>query len=727
MKGANVMPTRTFDARPDRLDLRDLPYRAPLRSLPPRYPLDRDVQKFIPSYVAEHLVLDQGSEGACTGFGLACVANYLFWVRHVEQGTETPFLPVSPRMLYELAKRYDEWPGTDYEGSSCRGALKGWNKHGVCSAECWPYRLDKDGKPVFVSPSDNWQRDAAQRPLGVYYRVARESIVDLQAAISDIGAVYVSGSAHDGWDALANSKTPAPNRHDDLPDIQPMKDAKSAGGHSFALVGYNERGFVVQNSWGTAWGASGFAVLPYDDWIVNATDAWACALGVPAVVRDAEGASTRPVTASRWRVVSGGSLTSLDRQSRTAGNPADDPWPIDHPFNYKPYEPWSTAAAYEHTLVTGNNGELVQTDFTMDPAARGQLAKQIVVDAPLMWLAGTGGKVLKLALYAHGGLNDEASSIRRIRVLGPCFEANGVYPLFLTWKTGVGETLNDMAEDWARRSLGEEAARSKGILDALGDAKDRALEAAAHVLFKGVWTEMRDNAAASVQEGRGLDLLARNLLALQQELAAAGKQLELHLAGHSAGSILLGHLLTRLGNSQPGGSRIAVKTSTLWAAACSSSFANEHYLPAQQSGLLDLSNLHLYVLSDENEEADALPSPQAPIYGKSLLYLVSRALDDTRKMPLLGMQRAEVESYEHDDHQWDGGELPAIQRWQSIWRGQAKGLLHVVQAPHVTVTREGAQMQATHVSFDNSIEVVSETIARIKGDALVRPLEWLDY
>jgi C1A family cysteine protease len=33
------------------------------------------------------------------------------------------------------------------------------------------------------------------------------------------------------------------------------------------VVGYDERGFVVQNSWGTAWRASGFAVLPYDDWI----------------------------------------------------------------------------------------------------------------------------------------------------------------------------------------------------------------------------------------------------------------------------------------------------------------------------------------------------------------------------------------------------------------------------------------------------------------------------
>ena len=29
-------------------------------------------------------------------------------------------------MLYEMARRYDEWPGENYEGSSARGAMKGW-------------------------------------------------------------------------------------------------------------------------------------------------------------------------------------------------------------------------------------------------------------------------------------------------------------------------------------------------------------------------------------------------------------------------------------------------------------------------------------------------------------------------------------------------------------------------------------------------------------------------
>ncbi len=722
------MPRRVFDARPDRLDLRDLPYRAPLRSLLPRYPADAQVQQFIPGYVAERLVLDQGLEGACTGFGLACVANYLFWVRHVQEGTGTPFLPVSPRMLYELARRYDEWPGTDYEGSSCRGALKGWHKHGVCSNEVWPYQLDKSGKPVFARPSPQWQLDAAQRPLGVYYRVDRESIVDLQAAISDIGAVYVSAWVHDGWDTLAAIKRPAPNKHDDLPEIEAIKDPGSRGGHAFALVGYNERGFVVQNSWGTSWGASGFAVLPYDDWIVNATDAWACALGVPALVRDGADAKRRPIMASSWRVASGTSLTALDRASRQPGNPADDPWPMDHAYLHQDYEPWSTAAAYEHSLVTGNDGELVATDFTRDPLDRAGLARQIVVDAPQMWSAAQGGNVLKLAIYAHGGLNDEQSSIQRIRVLGPCFEANDVYPIFLTWKTGAAETIAGMVQDWTARWLGDEAARSQGILDALGDAKDRAVEAAANRLFKGLWTEMRENAAASVAAGHGLDLLLKNLLALQRELAAAGKHLELHLVGHSAGSILLGHLLTLASAALAGGDgALKVKTFTLYAAACSCAFANEHYGAAHAKGVLQLSDLWLYVLDDRNEKADGLPSPALPAYGKSLLYLVSRALDDERKMPLVGMHRALLAEYAADADQWAQGQLAEVKRWQAAWPGAAKDLLRLVDRPQVTVTREGGQCKSTHGSFDNNIAALTETIERIKGSGVAAPLEWLDY
>lgn len=41
-------------------------------------------------------------------------------------------------MLYELARRYDEWPGEGYVGSSARGAMKAWERHGVCAHAEWP-------------------------------------------------------------------------------------------------------------------------------------------------------------------------------------------------------------------------------------------------------------------------------------------------------------------------------------------------------------------------------------------------------------------------------------------------------------------------------------------------------------------------------------------------------------------------------------------------------------
>ncbi|MDP1051097.1 hypothetical protein, partial [Klebsiella quasipneumoniae] len=84
-------------------------------------------------------------------------------------------------------------------GSSCRGALKGWHKHGVCRWDLWPYPIDKNNQGVFVRPLPGWEQDAVTRPLGVYYRVDKHSVVDMQAAIHEIGAVYVSGNVHKGW------------------------------------------------------------------------------------------------------------------------------------------------------------------------------------------------------------------------------------------------------------------------------------------------------------------------------------------------------------------------------------------------------------------------------------------------------------------------------------------------------------------------------------------------
>jgi hypothetical protein len=717
---------RVLDARPDRLDFRDLPYRPPLRSLEPVWPRDEVIAENLRGYINAGLVRDQGNEGACTGFGLTCVANYLRWVRHVETKSKEPFVSVSPRMLYELARRYDEWPGVDYEGSSCRGALKGWNKHGVCSESMWPYVLGRDEKPVFLAPKPNWERDAATRPLGVYYRVDKGSVVDLQAALNDIGAVFVSANVHDGWDRLLGTrKGRLPTSHDSLPIIGLAKDPKSWGGHAFALVGYNAVGFVVQNSWGELWGARGFGVLPYEDWVEHSTDAWVCALGVPVEVSDER------LALSRFRVPTGQSLGTQTKTPKNPANPSDDPWPIDHPFDNPAYQPWSTAKAYEHTLVSGNDGVLSVPDVTfgvgVDPEP---YATKVVVDTPRQWFAQQpAGAAAKIMIYAHGGLNSEDESIKRIRVLAPYAEANGIYPLFMTWKTGPIESLIDIFEDHFKAQPEIGPGPVGGIADELREGADRLVEASSHLFLRGVWTEMRGNAEFSEQSGRTLDLLAKKLVTLRDTLRTDNRALEVHLVGHSAGSILLGWLLDRLSKDDLRPSAPKISSCALYAAACSVQFAVGTYAKVARTPLFNLKDLWLYYLSDSNEKDDGLPTPEAPLYGKSLLYLVSRALDDARKMPLLGLQNA-ITPGAFDPKQWADDQVASITAWQQVWspgtpESSQRGF--PVTTPDVRTTKTGATIQATHGSFDNNIDVLTESLKRIKGNNLVSQLEWLDY
>ena len=126
--------TRTLDARPDTLDFRDKMFEPTLVEVPgPAPAAATTARRKVP-------ILDQGQEGACTGFGLATVVHYLLRTRQVVPDTAE----VSPRMLYDMARRYDEWPGEHYEGSSARGAMKGWHKHGVCSSRHWKYTGKQD-------------------------------------------------------------------------------------------------------------------------------------------------------------------------------------------------------------------------------------------------------------------------------------------------------------------------------------------------------------------------------------------------------------------------------------------------------------------------------------------------------------------------------------------------------------------------------------------------------
>lgn len=79
--------------------------------------------------------LDQGAEGACTGFSRAHnLASSPRVVRGVTQELA--------QRLYQRAKDLDQWPGTQYEGSSVLGAVKAAQEFGLVESFYWSFHIE---------------------------------------------------------------------------------------------------------------------------------------------------------------------------------------------------------------------------------------------------------------------------------------------------------------------------------------------------------------------------------------------------------------------------------------------------------------------------------------------------------------------------------------------------------------------------------------------------------
>ena len=366
------------------------------------------------------VILDQGSEGACTGFALASVINYQLSSRNLLNARNQERI-VSPRMLYEMARRYDEWPGEDYEGSSARGAMKGWVAHGVARRTSWPDQLHGPG-----NLTQGIAAEAQRTPGGAYYRVIHRNIRDLHSALFEAGILYATIMVHEGWDkpgpgtskltyALSGNLLEM-----ELPVI--CRKGRADSGHAVALVGYTHEGFIVQNSWGQTWGNAGFALLPYEDWMLHATDCWVAQLGVP-------------IDFDIWDQSGGADTTAgIHRASRAV------------PLNeIRPY-----------VVDIGNNGELSGSGeywTTKEDLARLFASIQ---EASMSW------SKRRVLLYLHGGVNDEKAVARRIVAFPGCLSAkrnlSGPYHVgnrFL----GITESQRSRSVHQQRRAFRSELAR----------------------------------------------------------------------------------------------------------------------------------------------------------------------------------------------------------------------------------------------------------------------------
>ena len=178
-------------------------------------------------------IRDQGAEGTTVGFSIAYVMQAA--IKKRDQKTVT----LSARGIFHEARKHDEWPGEDYSGTSTEGGLKGVQITGAYLEADWPYSATQaapNAKPA--------------------YKISRYQKL---TGIDEIKARLFAGQA-----VVAQINV---TRDFDKPDARGHVVVRTPllpiGGHSVAVVGYNEKTaeFTFANMWGAGWGNKGFATI----------------------------------------------------------------------------------------------------------------------------------------------------------------------------------------------------------------------------------------------------------------------------------------------------------------------------------------------------------------------------------------------------------------------------------------------------------------------------------
>jgi hypothetical protein len=183
-------------------------------------------------------VLDQGVEGACVGFAL----THGVLTEPVSANIGKRRRARYAKRVYKRAKRIDEWPGVDYEGTSVLAGLKVLKAAKAIAEYRWCFGFDE----VLTTLAEH-----GPVVLGIWWYAGMNN--------PESGRARVRG--------------------------------KRQGGHAILCNGVDteRRTVVLHNSWGPTWGKSGAAMLSWDDLARLLSDEGEAALLVPRRSRGTRG------------------------------------------------------------------------------------------------------------------------------------------------------------------------------------------------------------------------------------------------------------------------------------------------------------------------------------------------------------------------------------------------------------------------------------------------------
>jgi hypothetical protein len=297
-----------------------------------------------------------------------------------------------------------------------------------------------------------------------------------------------------------------------------------------------------------------------------------------------------------------------------------------------------------------------------------------IFDTHLPAFAAAHGGTVPIVLFAHGGLVSEASGLRAAHQQVPWWKANGVYPVYFVWETGLVPALGDALAGWLSGSRG------------LGDVKDRIVELAARFgQGERIWEDMKLDAEAAAAPDGGAILFADRLGSYVRDHPGS---VSVHAVGHSAGAIFHSHFLPAALASGVD----HVDSLSLLAPAVRNDLFKEKLLPEVGR---NIGRLNLFTMTKGSEQADNC----ARIYGKSLLYLVRASFEPEEYAPILGLQEC----------------IEADETLRAAFRPAGSGgTAEVVWAPVDAGLRNSSDARS-HGDFDDDRATMSSVLRRILG------------
>ena len=219
-------------------------------------------------YIIDNIIVkNQGKESTCTAHALAEIVEY-----HNYKDTNQ-YLIFSTEFIYGFRNiDFDN----DYlgEGMYLRDALKIIQKYGDVLEKDLPgnHNVSKAMKAV-KSNIDSLKILAYDNRISTYYKT--KTIDEIKYSLVNYGPVAAGMRWYKGCRLSKQN-------------ILQYDKSKEYTGHAILIIGYDNEGFIAQNSWGSLWGNNGKFKLPWADFSTLVFEAYGITDDIKAVKRPME-------------------------------------------------------------------------------------------------------------------------------------------------------------------------------------------------------------------------------------------------------------------------------------------------------------------------------------------------------------------------------------------------------------------------------------------------------